>query len=217
MVEAIVHRVVRELMLPMSEIPDLMGCAFEGLIEARGRFDPSRGGLFRTFASYRVRGAVIDGVRRMSRLSRRAYAKVKAAEAADRITEDAAYARRAGGASPSAEATVSALDASLARLTTNFVVAHLAREREESAEPNPEDSLLRAESSRRLHQALDVLDERERALVVGYYFDGIPFDQTARQLGISKSWASRIYTRALDKLREAMLSGEDETLAAAGR
>jgi DNA-directed RNA polymerase specialized sigma subunit len=53
--------------------------------------------------------------------------------------------------------------------------------------------------------------------VVGYYFDGIPFDQTAKRLGISKSWASRIYTRALDRLREAMLASEDETFAAAGR
>jgi RNA polymerase sigma factor FliA len=217
MVEAIVHRVAREMMLPTSEIPDLMGYAFEGLIEAQGRFDPSRGVLFRTFASYRVRGAVIDGVRQMSRLSRRAYAKVKAAEAADRITEDVAYARREHGATASLESTVSALDGALSRLATSFVVASAAQEQHESADPSPEESVLRAESSRRLHAALGRLDERERALVVGFYFEGVPFDQTAKKLGISKSWASRIYTRALDRLRAAMLEGQDETAAALGR
>lgn len=215
MVESIVHRVVRELMLPASETPDLMAYAFQGLVEAKKRFDPSRGVLFRTFASYRVRGAVIDGVREMSRLSRRAHARLKAAEAADRITEDVAYApRERGGAS--LDQTVKSIDTALARLTTNFVLAHASEHKGSEAVdegPSPEESFLHAESKRRLHDALEILDERERALIVGYYFEGIPFDQTAKKLGISKSWASRIYTRALDRLRAALVEGETPALA----
>jgi RNA polymerase sigma factor FliA len=217
MVEAIVHRVARELTLPLSEIPDLMGYAFEGLVEAKSRFDPTRGVLFRTFASYRVRGAVIDGVRQMARLSRRAYANAKAAEAADRISEDLAYARRERGASPSVEATVGALDDALARMTLSFVLANAAQDQCPSGDPSPEESLVRAESSRSLHAALARLDDRERALVVGFYFEDTPFEQTAKKLGISKSWASRIYTRALDRLRAEMLAAEDETISASAR
>jgi RNA polymerase sigma factor FliA len=217
MVEAIVHRVARELMLPLSEIPDLMGYAFEGLVEAKTRFDPTRGVLFKTFASYRVRGAVIDGVRQMARLSRRAYANAKAVEAADRISEDLAYARQDRGASPSVESTVSALDGALSRMAMSFVLANAAQDQCECGDPSPEESVIRAESSRRLHEALARLDERERALVVGFYFDGTPFDQTAKKLGISKSWASRIYTRALDRLRAELLAIEDEPLAASAR
>ena len=169
-----------------------------------------------------MRGAIIDGVRQMSRLNRRTHALMKAAEAADRITEDVAYARRERGAKPSVEATVGALDGALARLTTNFIVAQLARDHEARAEVDPEESLLREEACEGVRRALEVLDERERALVEGFYFQNVPFEQTAKRLGISKSWASRIYTRALDRLRAELSNqdkegGLDETASAPSR
>jgi len=48
------------------------------------------------------------------------------------------------------------------------------------------------------------LPERERALVQGFYFDGRQFDEVAKELGISKSWASRLHAKALDLLRDVL-------------
>jgi RNA polymerase sigma factor for flagellar operon FliA len=82
LVERIVRRLQRELDLS-CDTDDLRGWGQQGLLEAKQRFDPARGVRFSTFAYYRIRGAVLDGVRKQGWLSRRAHAKVRAYEAAD--------------------------------------------------------------------------------------------------------------------------------------
>jgi RNA polymerase sigma factor for flagellar operon FliA len=52
--------------------------------------------------------------------------------------------------------------------------------------------------------ALPALSPRQRFLVRGFYFEGRSIDAMARELGISKSWASRLHTNALQELREAL-------------
>src|SRR3954470_24445964 len=84
LVERIVRRLVRELDLSCDP-DDLRAWGHQGVLEAKARFDPGRGVRFSTFAYYRVRGAVLDGVRKQGWLRRRAYAKLKALEAADAL------------------------------------------------------------------------------------------------------------------------------------
>ena len=62
MVHGLANRLRRELCL-RGEIDDLIAFGFGGLLEAKRRFDPTRGVRFQTFAYYRVRGAMLDGVR----------------------------------------------------------------------------------------------------------------------------------------------------------
>ena len=69
------------------------------------------------------------------------------------------------------------------------------------ADATPEDQLVRAEERGRVRAALAVLEPRERALVEGYYLEGRLLDEIGAELGITKSWASRICSRALGKLR----------------
>lgn len=63
----LVHRLAidtaRRFRLRRAELADLIGYGLEGLIQAANRFDPSRGNQFSTFAYYRIRGAIIDGVK----------------------------------------------------------------------------------------------------------------------------------------------------------
>jgi RNA polymerase sigma factor for flagellar operon FliA len=56
----------------------------------------------------------------------------------------------------------------------------------------------------RLDQALAALDQRERELVRRHYFDGEPVQDIARDLGISRAWASRLHARALARLRDQL-------------
>ena len=78
MVHGLANRLRRELSL-RGDLDDLIAFGFGGLLEARHRFDPGRGVRFQTFAYHRVRGAMLDGVRKMSQLPRRAHERLQAA------------------------------------------------------------------------------------------------------------------------------------------
>jgi RNA polymerase sigma factor for flagellar operon FliA len=75
---------------------------------------------------------------------------------------------------------------------------------ESEASVSPEDTLLAREMKARVAKALETLPERERALVRGHYIEGRRFDEIAVELGVSKSWASRMHSKALEQLREAL-------------
>ncbi|MFI5305751.1 MAG: sigma-70 family RNA polymerase sigma factor [Polyangiales bacterium] len=183
---------------------DLVAFAYEGLLEARQRFDPSRGIQFKSFAYYRVRGAVLDGVRRMAYLPRRAYARLKAAEATDLEGEPLGEASSAAGARPDAEGSLRAIDGVLGRVAAAYCTAAAADE-DAHGTHDPERNLLDGEQRTRVLRALELLPEQERFLVRGHYIDGRNFDELAKELGLSKSWASRLHSRALDRMREALL------------
>ncbi len=200
-VRSIALRVRNEFDLT-TDIADLLAWGYQGLLEAKQRYDASRGVQFNTFAYYRVRGAIIDGVRKMAYLSRRAHQARKFAEAADDILEQAAATR---AASPEArkdvEQTVQAIDDVLGRLTASFVIASLGQDAEVE---QPDEALVRHGERERLRAALSLLPEREAIVVRGMYFEERLLDDIAKELGVSKSWASRIHTKALGMLRETL-------------
>lgn len=203
MVRKIALRVRAELDLT-CELDDLIAFGFHGLLEARGRFDPTRGVQFGTFAHYRVRGAVLDGVRKMAYLPRRVHQKRRAAEAIDWELEARGEARAATPeAKADAEATLAAIDDVLGKISASFMLAAVGQD-EGAAPESPEEQLIEASERERVRSALAVLPERERVVVQGMYFEGRNLDDIGAQLGISKSWACRIHTKALGLLREAL-------------
>lgn len=202
LVTSIAHKLRVELDL-QCELDDLLAYGFRGLVEARARYDASRGVQFNTFAYYRIRGAIMDGIRQMAWLPRRAWAKLRVAEATDAVAEEVGQGR---AANPTGRAdvggTAEALDGVLARITSAYVAAATGQDEQMAERGSPEQTLLGGEQRARVRAALSELPERERALVQGFYFDGRRFDEIATELGISKSWASRLHSKALDRLRE---------------
>src|SRR5688572_29827555 len=75
LVQRVATAVQRDLGLSedIVEFAELVQCGYLGLLQARERFDSERGTDFRMYALYHVRGAIIDGVRAMANLPRRAY------------------------------------------------------------------------------------------------------------------------------------------------
>jgi RNA polymerase sigma factor for flagellar operon FliA len=69
---------------------------------------------------------------------------------------------------------------------------------------SPEDATVRAQVAASVRGALSDLPERERALVERHYYGGEEFDAIAQDLGISKSWASRLHARAIASLGNAL-------------
>jgi RNA polymerase sigma factor for flagellar operon FliA len=205
-VRAIVKHTRAQLGLD-GDAEDLVAYAYEGLLEARRRYDPARGVQFKSFAYYRVRGALLDGVRRMAYLPRRAYARLKAAEAVDLEGEplsEAHAATASGDAGVAVETSLRALDGVLGRVAAAYCTAAAADEQEQLPR-DPERKLIAEEQRVLVLRALETLPEQERHLVRGHYIDGRNFDELAKELGLSKSWASRLHSRALGRLREALI------------
>lgn len=187
-----------------TQLEELMAYGFSGLLEARERFDPTRGVAFETFAYYRVRGAILDGVRRMAYLPRKIHAQRKAAEALDRAAEEVIYQRAADpGSRADAAATLTAIDTILGKTCAAYVIAAVGQSDDQSG-PGPEAQALAKEEHERVRQALSLLPERERRLVEGHFFHDRTLEELGEEMGISKSWASRLCSRALSRLREEL-------------
>src|SRR5260221_11136597 len=86
----IVARQVARTMGPVVELDDLRSFGREGLLDAARKFDSERGVPFRAYANFRVRGAIIDGVRSLAQLPRRAYERLNGLSAALKVSEGAA-------------------------------------------------------------------------------------------------------------------------------
>ena len=167
---------------------------------------------FNSFAYYRVRGSILDGVRKMAYMPRHAHRARKAAEAMDAALEEMgesrAGAKAAGGegTTPDLAATVAAIDDVLGKMCASYVIAAVGQDEAEKQD-NPEVAVAAAEDRARLREALTTLPEREAAVIRGLYFDNRLLDDIGADLGVSKSWASRIHTRALGLLRNALADG----------
>ena len=212
---AVLHPRVREHV----ELDELIGMGNLGLAEAASRFDPAHGASFATFAWYRVQGAMIDGLRRMSHLPRRVWAQIATLRAAAEYLE--AQAQRAEIARAQATAATTAdrlgeVKAALGAIRTMYVVAldQVPDERLASIAASADVELGRARQAARLRHALARLPERERALVLAHYHDDQTLQDAGAALGMSKSWASRLHARAIDRLR-ALLEEEPPPNAAA--
>jgi RNA polymerase sigma factor for flagellar operon FliA len=197
-----------------AELDDLISYGREGLLDAARRFDPERGVPFRAYASYRVRGAIIDGMRASGGLPRRAFERLVAMRAADRVSagaaEDTLAAPPPAGSGP-AEAE-RALCEHLAAMATALAVGLLTAGAygdagelvAVSGDQDPESAVAEAELLAVVRRAIAELPHEEQELVRRHYLEGERFDLVAQDLGLSKSWASRLHTRAIGRLTKRL-------------
>lgn len=190
------------------DLEELVSFGREGLLDAARRFDASRGVPFKAYASFRVRGAVIDGVRSVGRLPRRVHERLRALDAAARVSEGAAEDVLGSAPRGNAQDAERALDAHLAALATAMTVGLVSESASgEDGEPtpldaksSPEEALGRAELLAVVREAIGTLPHEEAELVRRHYLEDERFDRVASDLGLSKSWASRLHTRAIQRL-----------------
>jgi RNA polymerase sigma factor for flagellar operon FliA len=212
LVDIIARQILRTLG-GAAELDELLSFGREGLWDAARRFDASRGVPFRGYANFRVRGAIIDGVRSSARLSRRTHERLNGLQAAARVSEGAQEdlaAPRAPGSGP-AEAEL-ALGDHLAAMATAMAAGLIAPtahgddgERTLVAtDENPEQAYGSAQLREVIQGAIAELPHEEAELVRRHYLEGARFDHVADELGLSKSWASRLHTRALTRLAKRL-------------
>ena len=194
------------------EFEELVALANEGLAEAAQRFEPDRGAQFETFAWYRVHGAILDGLRSTTNLPRRAWRTLIALRAADAYLENRGErevgAARRGASRPQGKQALAQIRDSLAAVRTMYVIS-LEAMREAGfdrpdAAPAADSRIDSDRFAQRLRAALEALPEKERALVTKHYWEGKNLLEAGAELGISKSWASRLHAQAVERLRHVV-------------
>jgi RNA polymerase sigma factor for flagellar operon FliA len=208
LVQAIAGKLKRSLGRSI-DFEDLVGYGSKGLIEAAERFDPRQGTAFTTFAYYRIRGAMLDGLRTMGWYSRADYARYRAEERANEYLQNLADRAGAEGVAAPARPDAGAALGEIAEILGGVAAVHItsieaaARVADERLPP-PDEDIDRRQSGSRLRAALDRLPERERKLMELYYFAEKNLEEAGAELGLSKSWACRLHARAVALLRDAL-------------
>jgi RNA polymerase sigma factor FliA len=209
-VEALARRVAASM--PNSiEMSDLVQDGILGLIDAVNRYDEARGIRFETFAERRVRGAMIDALRRDAwpRGVRRMRRQID--DARDAI-------RREAGREPTLKELAARLDTDEERLSRTMVriqtieststsgsaevEAHLLPAICLPSEPPAPDQQVEASETRdQVRRAIARLPERERRLIALYYYAEVTMKEIGAEIGVNESRVSQLHARALERLR----------------
>ncbi len=196
--------------LPASvQLDDLMQAGMIGLLEAAQRYSSTKGATFETYAGIRIRGAMVDEIRKgdwvprsVHRNARRVAQAIKAVEnRMGREAQDAEVAEELGMELSQYHATLS--DASSGRL---FSLDELNESGElpideTEASDNPLDGLTSDSFQSNLAAAIEQLPEREKLVLSLYYQDELNLKEIGAVLGVSESRVSQIHSQAALRLR----------------
>jgi RNA polymerase sigma factor for flagellar operon FliA len=218
----LVRFVVSRLGIPPScvlDADDLLSCGTIGLINAIDRYDPARGSRFESFASARIRGAVIDHLRSLNWLPRTAMARIRQIEYAianleQRLGRPPVEEEIAAEAHVSPEryrqmlqeasTIVLSLDAPLGPLTQEEGPTSLADLLEDEHSPEPDAQVEMQELIELLRVALDGLPERERLLLALYYREELTMKEISKIMNVSESRICQLHIQAILRLRNAL-------------
>ncbi len=195
------------------EYDDLVGYGTFGLIDAIDKYDFDKGVKFETYASLRIRGAILDQVRRMDWLPRTVRQKQKKMDAAYQKleTESGKFAtdeELAAELEISVEelgqwqaqtkaAGVVSLDEYLEQGSENGIVA--GTESEDFTQP--EKQMEQKAMKELLVQSLESLTEKEKKVILLYYYEELTLKEISEVLEVSESRISQLHTKAIQKLR----------------
>ena len=207
---------------------ELAQAATLGLVEAAARFDLDRGVPFDRWASLRIRGAIVDAVRALDFAPRTLRSAAREVELA-RTDLEAELGRTPGADELAARAGISReeLSSLQGRVHRSLVLSLDAPCGEEDGDPltlgssivddaqlTPIEVLEQRERVTYVRDALAVLPERLREVVVGYFLDGETSADLADRLGVTESRVSQMRTEALKLMRGGIEAQYAEPLAA---
>jgi len=180
---------------------DIESLARLGLCEAAARFDLRRPEPFVAFAARRIRGAVLDEVRRLSHHTRTARTRLREIvrvrdelEQSGELADDEQVAARLG-----LPLTTVVEASAVARVTLMVLETEWPSE-----DPTPDAALERAEILHRLARARTALSPLESAIIERHYSDGLPLRAIARGLDLPLADVQKLHVRALAKLRRTI-------------
>jgi RNA polymerase sigma factor for flagellar operon FliA len=173
---------------------DLVGAAELGLVQAARSYDPSRRASFATFAYYRVRGAILDEVRKSWRASNLGS------------QNDAVVLTSAEQCHDARDVACGFLENSTFSMANGYVTSLAGSILDSIPDPkeSPASEFLRKEESRIVFDAIRDLPNRHRFVLQAHYYDDLSLVSISRKLKLSKSRVSRIHAQALSMVRKML-------------
>lgn len=197
------------------EYDDLVSYGIFGLIDAIDKFDLEKNVKFETYASLRIRGAILDQIRKMDWIPRSVRQRQR------KIDEAMKQIEMRTGKTASDEELAKQLgltDEELFSWQTQLKVTNVVSLNEfeengsepmiDSAHPvrfsQPEEVVEEAELKEKLAESLELLTEKERRVIELYYYEDMTLKEISKILEVSESRISQLHTKALNKMRKKM-------------
>jgi RNA polymerase sigma factor for flagellar operon FliA len=177
---------------------DYLQYARVGLVEAIDHYDPAREVPFEAFSSYRIKGAILNGLGSESEVAaQRAFWSRRARDRFDSMKEHELQGDRRASL------------AELVNLTVGLALSHIMEHEDgepidESIAANPYAVTELAQLKRAVRSLLPALPERERELIRRHYDEHVEFQQIAAEWGVTKGRVSQLHAQALHRLRQLL-------------
>ena len=197
------------------EYDDLVGYGIFGLIDAIDKFDADKNVKFETYASLRIRGSILDQIRKMDWIPRTVRQRQRKLEEAIKQIEvrtgktasDEELAKELGISEEELLSWQSQLK------VTNLV--SMTEFEETGTEPamdttnnshfaQPEEVIAKDELKKTLTEALECLTEKERKVIELYYYEEMTLKEISKILDVSESRVSQLHTKSLIKMKKIM-------------
>jgi len=199
------------------EFEDLISYGMIGLIDAFNKFDSSKGVKFSSYASIRIKGAMIDELRKNSPISKGAMDKLNRYNAAvEKLQNELSR-------EPSTEEIANSLGLSVSDIgeiegyinyisvmsLENLIYTEdddmpLIGSVEDKMSPSPEKSLEEKEQLEYLAKALDMIKEKDKTVLTLYYYEGLTLKQIGAVLEVSESRICQLHSRAIMHLKKEL-------------
>ena len=194
------------------EYEDLCSYGIFGLIDAIDKFDMAKDVKFETYASLRIRGSILDQIRKMDWIPRTVRQKQRKLDEAMKAVElKTGHPASDEELAEELELSKNELYEWQAQLNVTNVVS-LNEFVEAGAEPvmetesnshfiRPEENISQQELKQKLAEALDKLTEKERTVVLLYYYEDMSLKEISATLEVTESRVSQLHTKALNKMK----------------
>lgn len=194
------------------EYDDLVGYGIFGLIDAIDKFDARKEVKFETYASLRIRGAILDQIRKMDWIPRTVRQRQK--KISDAIKEiEARTGKSATDEEIAAELGITGAEyddwQSQMKVTGVVSLDEFIESGSDISDggnitakvEKPEEAIEREEMKKMLAEALQTLTEKEQKVVLLYYYEELTLKEISNILEVSESRVSQLHTKALNKMK----------------
>ncbi len=198
---------------PSVDIDDLIQAGMIGLLEASKNYDPSRGASFETYAKIRIRGAMLDEVRKGDWAPRSLYRKVRQmTQAVGEIEAQQARDAKDEEVAKQMQLELSEYHRLLRQVSEHKILSldDMPADGEEfsqavaDAAPTPQQQFENHRTEKALAQEIAALPEKEALVIALYYDEELNMREIGQVLGITESRVSQLRSQALSRLRSRM-------------
>ncbi|MFT5218316.1 MAG: RNA polymerase sigma factor for flagellar operon FliA [Planctomycetota bacterium] len=197
---------------PSVQIDDLIQAGMVGLLEASRNFDADKGASFETFAGIRIRGSMIDEIRRSDWTPRSVHRKYRSvADAIRKIENETGQDARDSDVALQLGISLSEyhqilIDSSSSRI---YSIESLEEQNQDtevpsSSEKTPDESLSRNDYQTQLKESISELPDKEQLVMSLYYDDEMNFREIGEILDVTESRICQLHGRALLRIKSRM-------------